>query len=186
MLNQVKSDYCIDTDRIYASGKSNGAGFVDTLACSDTGDQFAAFAMASAALYTDTSKASCNKKRAMLEAHGDSDNTVPYKGGKGNGGDLPKISSWVRWWGERNCGTGAESSKVNKDGYHITTFGCGAWEKSVTHYHLYEPAAHCWPDVKADNSDAKTIKACAKSTVLDFTPVVFDWFGRWNLQNAPQ
>lgn len=186
LLDQVKADYCINTDKIYASGKSNGAGFVDTLACSDTGDQFAAFAMAAAALYTDTSKASCTKKRAILESHGDSDNTIPYAGGDGSGGALPKVGDWVRWWGERNCGTGAASSKVTKDGYHITSFSCGAWSKVVTHYHLYEPAAHCWPDVKADNSDAKSIKACAKSTVLDFTPVVLDWFGRWNLQNAPK
>ena len=186
LLDQVKADYCINTDKIYASGKSNGAGFVDTLACSDTGDQFAAFAMAAAALYTDTSKASCTKKRAILESHGDADNTIPYAGGDGSGGALPQIGSWVRYWGERNCGTGASSSKSTKDGYHITSFSCGAWSKVVTHYHLYEPAAHCWPDVKADNSDAKNIKACATSKVLDFTPVVLDFFARWTLQNAPK
>lgn len=97
LLEHMKSNYCIDTDRVYASGKSNGGGFVDTLACSDTGDQFAAFAMAAAALYTDTSKESCSKKRAILESHGDADNTIPYAGGTGSGGQLPDVGKWVRF-----------------------------------------------------------------------------------------
>lgn len=151
---------------------SNGGGFVDTLACSDTGDRFAAFAMAAAALYTDTSKSSCSKKRAILESHGDADETIPYAGGDALGGPVPAIGDWVRFWGERDCGTGAESAKSAQDGYHITTFSCGDWSDVVTHYHLYEPAGHCWP-AKGD---------CGN---VDFTPVVLDWFGRWNLGNAP-
>ncbi|KAM0717583.1 hypothetical protein Q7P37_007435 [Cladosporium fusiforme] len=185
LLDQFKSNYCIDTDRVYASGKSNGGGFVDVLACSNTGDQFAAFAMAAAAFYTDLSKSSCNKKRAILESHGDSDNTIPYSGGQGLGGQLPAIGDWVRFWGERNCGTGAPSSRSNKDGYHITTFSCGYGNSVVTHYHLYEPAAHCWP-ATGSNDDSKRIpNGCGDSKVLDFTPVVLNWFGQWSLKNAP-
>lgn len=186
LLDQIKNNYCIDMDRVYASGKSNGGGFVDTLACSDTGDQFAAFAMAAAALYTDTSKQSCSKKRAILESHGDSDDTIPYAGGQGSGGQLPDVGKWVRFWGERNCGTGAPSARSNKNGYHITTFSCNGWSDVVSHYHLYAPAAHCWPNSSGSNSDAQSISACGNSRVLDYTPVVLDWFARWNLQNAPK
>lgn len=59
LLNFATSEYNIDKTRIYASGKSAGAGFVNTLACSDIADSFSAFAMASAALYTDSS-ATCS------------------------------------------------------------------------------------------------------------------------------
>lgn len=151
---------------------SNGGGFVNVLACSDTGDQFAAFAMAAAALYADTSKSSCSKKRAILESHGDGDTTIPYEGGDGLGGSLPAIGDWVRYWGERNCGTGAPSSRSTKDQYHIQTFSCGDWDNVVTHYHLYEPAGHCWP-LKGD---------CGN---VDFTPAVLNFFGKWTLKNAP-
>jgi poly(3-hydroxybutyrate) depolymerase len=187
LVSHIKDNYCIDTDRIYASGKSNGGGFVDTLSCSDVGDQFAAFAMAAAALYTDTTKESCSKKRAILETHGDNDNTIPYAGGQGSGGPIPDVGKWVRFWGERNCGTGAPSVRTTKNGYHIQTFSCGSLSNVVTHYHMYAPAAHCWPNSRGDNSDAKDIpNGCGNSKAMDYTPVVLDWFAKWNLQNAPK
>jgi poly(3-hydroxybutyrate) depolymerase len=99
LVAHVQGEYCIDSSRLYASGKSNGGGFVDTLACSDHGDQFAAFAMAAAALYTDTSRGSCTKKRAILESHGLADATIPYHPGgtPGAGGPLPDIEKWVNY-----------------------------------------------------------------------------------------
>jgi poly(3-hydroxybutyrate) depolymerase len=98
LVAHLQEEYCIDSNRLYASGKSNGAGFVDTLACSDHGDQFAAFAVAAAALYTDSGKDSCTKKRAILESHGLEDGTIPYhpNGEPGAGGPLPDIGEWVQ------------------------------------------------------------------------------------------
>jgi poly(3-hydroxybutyrate) depolymerase len=44
MLAHVRDSYCVDVERVYASGKSIGAGFVDLLACTaDVGREFAAF-----------------------------------------------------------------------------------------------------------------------------------------------
>ncbi|KAI6883577.1 hypothetical protein KC334_g16165, partial [Hortaea werneckii] len=110
LLAHMESEYCIDSSRVYASGKSNGGGFVDLLACSDAGDAFAAFAMASAALYTDNSLDSCTKRRAILESHGDQDTTIPYHPQEpGSGGELPDVGEWVGWWGERDCGSSAKA-----------------------------------------------------------------------------
>lgn len=36
ILNDLEAQYCIDTDRIFATGKSDGAGFVGVLACNKT------------------------------------------------------------------------------------------------------------------------------------------------------
>lgn len=187
LLQHFKTNYCINTNRVYASGKSNGGGFVNTLACSDTGDQFAAYAMAAAALYTDTSMASCSKKRAILESHGEGDKTTPYTGGQGSGGPIPDISQWVKFWGERNCGVGASSTTSWKKGYQTTTYSCGGRSNVVTHYRLLDPAGHCWPDSRARNSDAKSMPVgCGDSKVLDLTPAVLDWFSKWSLQNMPR
>jgi poly(3-hydroxybutyrate) depolymerase len=145
--------------------------------------------MASAALYTDNAPGSCTKKRAMLEAHGDADPTVPYLGGQGRGGWTPNVSDWVDWWGVRTCGAGkARKSTERKPGYELETYSCdeGGLDDVITHYHLDAPAAHCWPDAQGDNYDSlRTPEGCGNSRSLDFTAVVFEWFERWDLKNAP-
>jgi poly(3-hydroxybutyrate) depolymerase len=188
LLNYLEDNFCIDTNRVYASGKSNGAGFANTIAQNALGDRFAAFAMASAALYTDTSLESSDKKRAILEAHGDADTTIPYAGGQSRGGLVPDIGQWVSWWGERDCGAGGAMASVQQvDGYEHETFSCsGGLSDVVSHYRLAAPAAHCWPNAQGDNYDAiRTPQGCGDSRALDFTAVVLEWFARWDLENAP-
>ncbi|KAH9825947.1 Carbohydrate esterase family 1 protein [Teratosphaeria destructans] len=202
LLAHIKSKYCVDDNRTYASGKSNGGGFVDTLACSDQGDPFAAFAMASAALYTDLSLDSCSKRRAILESHGDIDTVVAYTGrncsapGLSNAalasckssGSEPDIDQWVSWWGQRDCGAHAKPQYVtDQTGYNITTYSCGPWTDVVVHYQVFD-LGHCWPSAYGNNTDALTQSAsqnCSGDRVLDYTPVVLDFFSRWTLEKAP-
>jgi poly(3-hydroxybutyrate) depolymerase len=68
----------VDSSRIYATGFSNGAGFVNLLACvPDTAATFAAFSAGSAALYPGTRGGSgCNSNGtsiSFLEFHGQND-----------------------------------------------------------------------------------------------------------------
>ncbi|KAJ4298283.1 hypothetical protein N0V90_006183 [Kalmusia sp. IMI 367209] len=161
LLAHLRTQYCIDSDHVYASGKSNGGGFVDTLACSHVGDEFAAFAMSAAALYTDTSKGSCTKKRAILEAHGGEDTTIPYRNG---------------------CE--ADAGKTTQhNGYDTTTYSCGELKTVVKHYKI-AGLGHCWPSSTGDNSDGT--RAYCKDHSLDFTPTVLDFFGKWDLKSAPK
>ncbi|KAH8886666.1 alpha/beta-hydrolase, partial [Thozetella sp. PMI_491] len=110
LVRYLPQKYCIDEDRIYASGKSNGGGFVGTLACSSQGSAFAAFALHSSALYTDNLGAGstnrvCTPSRAVLpiiQVHGSADRTVKYTGGQGSGGLTPPIPAWLDTWAERN------------------------------------------------------------------------------------
>ncbi|CAK1356994.1 hypothetical protein CB0940_11838 [Cercospora beticola] len=190
LTTHLKTEYCIDDSRMYASGKSNGGGFVDLLACSDNGDEFSAFAMAAAALYTDTKLSDCSKKRAILESHGDKDQTIPYHPTKdGSGGPLPDVGKWVSWWGQRTCGSNAKA-KYSKDlgGYNTTTYSCGGRNEVVKHYQIFE-LGHCWPNAFSNNWDAsdnynQTKRRCLDKS-LDFTPVVLDFFSKWSSSNAP-
>ncbi len=82
LLIQLRSEYCIDDDRIYASGMSNGGGFVDTLACSNEhGADFAAFAPVSGAFYDDMPEdTTCQPARSpmpLLEFHGHNTAHIP-------------------------------------------------------------------------------------------------------------
>ncbi|KAK3181681.1 hypothetical protein K4F52_007059 [Lecanicillium sp. MT-2017a] len=107
LVNRIKNNYCVDESRVHATGHSNGAGFVGTLACSPGhGGQFAAFAPISGAFYTDVyGNDRCHPARSplpMFEVHGTADNVIPYGGGDGRGGKLPAIPDWLNQWSGRN------------------------------------------------------------------------------------
>jgi poly(3-hydroxybutyrate) depolymerase len=145
--------------------------------------------MASAALYTDTSPSNCTHKRAILESHGDEDATIPYHPTEnGAGGPLPDISEWVSWWGDRTCGDDAKA-KYSGDlgGYNTTSYSCGEYGNVVQHYQIFD-LGHCWPSSTSDNYDATVSGQGTRKCLdraLDYTPVVLDFFGRWNMGNKP-
>ncbi|KAK5994242.1 Feruloyl esterase B [Cladobotryum mycophilum] len=96
ILDYVQSQYCIDTTRIFATGKSDGGGFCNVLACDPTlSSRIAAFAPVSGAFYIDSSLCMpskvdipCKNSRSnipFLEFHGGNDSTIPYKGGPDRG-----------------------------------------------------------------------------------------------------
>jgi len=183
LLARFRDNYCVDDTRIYASGKSNGGGFVGTLACSPLGGKFAAFAAAAAALYTDNLDPSsstyrpCAPARAripVLEAHGTGDGTIPYLGGSSRGGGfVPSIAGWLAAWASRdNC-----SAMVTHEytGYGTQIWSCLDSPGIVTGYRL-DGYGHCWP---GDNLES-TKTNCENSRV-DFTPVVLNFFDLWDL-----
>ena len=100
MLEDLREGYCVDDNKIYATGLSNGAGFVDLLACdTEVGGNFAAFVPCSGAYYLEhlyNATYDCNPARSPIPitfVHGMEDKTVPYNGAKkGNGGFLPAVS----------------------------------------------------------------------------------------------
>ena len=97
VMDAVSSTYQVDANRIYATGMSNGGGFVGKLAC-EMPDEFAAFAAVSAAYYSGTWRACAEKgadpkkpqdvrfKRGettpYLDIHGRKDQTIHYGGGE--------------------------------------------------------------------------------------------------------
>lgn len=117
LVNRIKDNYCVDESRVYATGQSNGGGFVGTLACSPGhGGQFAAFAPTAAALYTDvTGDDTCTPARSplpIMETHGTADPTIPYEGGDGRGGPLPAIPEWFSRWSRRNNCSGSSTKDL--------------------------------------------------------------------------
>lgn len=79
MIQAMSKAACIDPKRIYATGMSNGAGFVHRLGC-EAADVLAAIAAASADLVTDP----CTPARpiSVLAVRGLADTMVKYEGGK--------------------------------------------------------------------------------------------------------
>lgn len=154
MIEYFMATYCLDTARIYATGMSNGAGFVlNVLACNDTvSSRIAAFSGAASAPYTSVSSNDCTgtapdtvpilcypgrQNIPILEFHGDNDGTIGYFGGARRGACLPSIPRFVTAWSERELHGSTNVSDTPATG--VTRYQWGSADNVtgiVTHYRL--------------------------------------------------
>lgn len=187
LLDHLRDEYCIDDTRIYASGKSEGGGFVNVLADNATvGHQFAAFAAASGAFYEKVgSTADCEggaggrKTTPFLEFHGGNDDTVPYVGKIGHNGAEgyrePAIPDFLRCWARRNsCSKGdkGDSQWEYQGAVNHTTWSCDGASNLVEGYWI-KGLGHDWPSTSPNSDNPKG------HTVLDATPIMVDFFRRY-------
>ena len=100
LLDHLQATLCVDADRTYATGKSNGAGLVSMLACR-LPDRFAAVAPVAGAYYPET-RTGCDQAPAVpaIIVHGTGDATIPYAGDADR--DLPAVPDWAQAWAGRN------------------------------------------------------------------------------------
>lgn len=180
LLNHLRDNYCIDNARIYANGKSNGGGFVGTLACSPAhGGDFAAFSACSGAFYTDNGGPTddCQPARSPLpwiEFHGSEDHTIHYSGGEEKGGTVPAIPDWLNMWASRNgcaAGQGETQTFTNENAVNHTTWSCNGIDDVVDGYWV-SGMGHDWPSTSwNDDNDGDTAP-------IDATPIILDFFRR--------
>ncbi|GAB4085866.1 PHB depolymerase family esterase [Myceligenerans cantabricum] len=142
VLDLLEDDLCVDTRRVYATGKSNGAGFAGILAC-ELSTRIAAVAPVAGAFYG-TGHPTCEPGRAVpvIDFHGTDDATIPYDGDAGRG--LPAVPGWVAAWAGRNGCTG--QPRTERTAFDVTTSrwtGCAAGA-DVTHVAILG-GGHTWP-----------------------------------------
>ncbi|GAA1687486.1 PHB depolymerase family esterase [Kribbella yunnanensis] len=139
LLDQLEANYCVDTRTVYATGKSNGAGFTGILACK-LADRFAAIAPVDGAFYIEGGRCAPSRPVPVLDIHGTGDTTIPY-GGDGQR-DLPDVQTWVRDWSVRNhCEQNPRESQVGDDVLKFTYKDCDA---DVVHVAVTD-GGHSWP-----------------------------------------
>lgn len=151
ILHDIHSAYNIDRFRIYASGKSNGGGFTNYLACHPVlSSVFAAFSTVSPALYAEAGGfGTCHPSRQipLLAFHGELDRDTLYWGRNESIGrgmhELPVVPQWRREWAERNgCDEAQVNSPLVKDGVAGTRIE--EWPCGITA--LTDPSlGHAWP-----------------------------------------
>lgn len=76
LLDTVEAQVCVDPDRVYATGVSNGGGMVALLACAMS-DRLAAVAPV-AGNYLPLPPCRPSRRVSMFEIHGTADGSVPY------------------------------------------------------------------------------------------------------------
>ncbi|KDQ28135.1 carbohydrate esterase family 1 protein [Pleurotus ostreatus PC15] len=163
VIDEISAAYCVDTVRIFATGKSQGGGFVGQLACNMTASQrIAAFAPVSAAFYVsapvfgNTCKPArvpikpCAPGRAdipILDFHGGADGTISYGGGPRKGGCLPTIPHWAQTWaGYDGLGAANASRPLTDEGAVLYEWGSAEGKRGlVSHVFSGPDIDHSWP-----------------------------------------
>ena len=179
LLAHLKTAYCIDEGKVFATGMSNGGGFVNTLACLPEGSMFAAFAAVAGAFYGDVDgeEFECDPASSqipMLEIHGDEDGIIPYAGGEASGVAIPEIPDWLHRWAARDgCSkhsTGEVRDLVNG---HVEErrYSCNGSHGIVTGLKL-KGMGHVWPST-TPNSDNGHV-----TTWIDAAPYILDFLDR--------
>ncbi|KAI5236266.1 alpha/beta-hydrolase, partial [Aureobasidium subglaciale] len=182
LLANLSSTYCMDTNKIYAAGKSNGGSFAaNVLACDAKASTiFAAFGGISGAYYQGDSEDNCNAATVpilcnpgrspvpIFTTHGDADETIPYNGGPRRDRCLPNLPHFMTEWSERN-GLGVMNTSVllyHKDVIRYD-YGSSDYPDINTHYKVHG-LGHYWP-------------ALANGSSFDATPLLLDFWNTWTL-----
>ncbi|TID26995.1 hypothetical protein E2P81_ATG01454 [Venturia nashicola] len=185
LLLNLKENFNVDDSRIYATGLSNGGGFVGILACAPVGSKFSAFAAVAGAFYEKASGidvGNCAVGRGvvpMLEIHGGSDKTVNYEGGVGEGGIEPSILSWLELWQRRNWCSQTPVVEDLDRGVHHSSWSCGEKKvEGVLQHWKVDGGGHYWPS-KTENTGM--LVAMAGPQPIEASDIVIDFFDKWVL-----
>jgi poly(3-hydroxybutyrate) depolymerase len=186
MITQISDKYCIASKKIYASGKSNGAGLTALLACDPNASALiAAFAPVSAANYllADGKEPACHPSRSpipLLEFHGWKDTTIFYEGGNNTRDDgvTPPIPEWIDDWATRDGCTVSQNHTTmlcssKKPVVTHYSWDCKGVEGVVQHYNISN-LHHDWPSIDGNSETTR-------STCFNATTLIMDFFGKHTL-----
>lgn len=167
LIEQLKQDFCVHPEQVYSVGHSNGGGFLGSLACSEHGNAYKAFAPMAPALYTDVAgddHCDFTNFRPILEIHGLDDDVTNYDGGESNGHPIPSIPEWVQRWAVRNkCD---ETPEVETEGDRIqVSYTCDG-RKGLLEHLILKGHGHGYIGLETDGQPMEGF----------LSPTIMKWF----------
>lgn len=170
MINKLKSDYSIDTTRIYLTGASNGGMMAYRLAC-ERPELFAAFAPVASTLQT-SSPCSPGSGVPLLQIHSMPDTRVPFYGGYGTGFAgvyMPPVDSVLNVWSQiNNCAASQDTFYHANGALGIKFNNCPLCNDVVLY--ITSDGGHSWPGGNQTSSGDPV------STQIDATEIIWDFF----------
>jgi polyhydroxybutyrate depolymerase len=134
-LDEAERRTCIDHDRVYAAGVSNGGGFVARMAC-EMSDRLAAI-VSIAGSYKALDPCRAGRPVSVLEIHGTADTVVPY---------AQSAPGFIAAWAKRDhCATTTARTTPRRGVVHLAYRGCPAGV-AVEHLRLVG-TGHGWPGI---------------------------------------
>ncbi|MFB7273315.1 alpha/beta hydrolase family esterase [Streptomyces sp. NPDC056244] len=163
LLDRIEATLCVDERRVYATGKSNGAGFVSTLLACRAADRIAAIAPVAAALYPTGEECRPSRPVPLIDFHGTGDVTIPYAGDADRG--LPAIRDWVADWAARNgCDDRARDRATEPDITVSRWRGCDR-DAEVQHVAVTD-GGHTWPGADSYSGGGYTTQTIEAHEVM--------------------
>ena len=168
LVDDVKQKACVDDDRVFASGFSNGSLLTLALACS-AADEFAAFGGVSGPVAG--SKCSDAPARPIIYFHGTNDTVVPFTGAKTLLGTFPPVTRALTTWAAHNgCAPTPVRSTTSKTVQKSQWNGCD--DGDLTAY-VVDGGGHRWPGgVRTDSGQ----DAGAMTESIDATALIWKFF----------
>jgi polyhydroxybutyrate depolymerase len=164
VVADISSKLCVDEERIYATGMSNGGMFAQRLAC-DAADMFAAIAPVAGVLTLKPEE--CNPVRpiSVMHYHGSADPIVQFTGG-GIGTTIPVADSMAFWVAKNGCESKPAESFRQGDAHCDSYPGCrdGVEVTLCT----IDGGGHCWPGNLTCPFGTSTENISASDTMWDF------------------
>ncbi len=195
MLEQLESEYCIDTSRVYATGLSNGAFMSSVLACTRS-DTFAA--VAPVAGLTHPPDCAAERPVPVLSFHGTADPLLPFNGSVSGGaisglvgegevttttappGDIDGEgypANAAAWAAANGCG-GSSDEQVS-DSVVSRVWDCP--DHAQVEFYMVVGGGHTWPgsEALADGAIAKIVGPTTFE--IDATQITWDFFASQQL-----
>ena len=188
-------------DRVYLTGKSSGAGFVNHLVCTMP-ERFAAIAPVAGPFVNPGSdedrfvkeiNKDCKFIRAMpvINFHGTSDLEVPYDGDPEREGSwLPAVQDWAKWWADKNkCSSYSKTTPDPPDRWGQSVI-VHHWLKctdgiEVRHYEITK-GVHDWPSMSstADTNDDESVGTTGRAFreyPIEATPEILPFLNTYRI-----
>jgi len=158
LLDTLQTRFCIDTQRIYATGFSNGGGMTNFLACRLAG-RIAAFAPISGNFYALPGGCHPGRPVPILDFHGTKDGVLPYMGipvSKNAAWPLPSIPQWLQTWADRDGCTQGPTIFLHQTNVTGEQWNGCRGDATVIHYRI-EGGGHTGPPPINGHSNAEVI-----------------------------
>ncbi|UJR23542.1 hypothetical protein I4U23_026531 [Adineta vaga] len=192
MISTLEETLCVDSSRIYATGKSNGGGFVNLLACTPSiAGKIAAFAPVSAAFYTTTFNGNCPTTCAIpiLDFHGTADSVANYSGGQAHGAQEVSVDTFRQGWASRNGCQGKPtisylSSAIDpQQTVEIQTWDTDCKTGSIVIGYKIIDGQHAWPrtTLPAKCNGVLGVSDCSLTVFNATVDVIIPFFNKYTL-----
>ena len=147
LIDDLSARYCVDSNRIYATGYSLGSMFTYELAC-HLNARFAAIASLAGTMPVTPNSCALVENVSLMHIHGQDDPIISYDSewewkAWDSVGTMRDIPSLVRFWSEQ-YGCQNESETQSDSALHIVHDACDEGVR-VEHYRL-TGVGHEWPD----------------------------------------